>query len=316
MNHTTKTSIQKTLSAVLRVLSAVALVTSAVAPAAAAEPGAGAAQAARGDIEKTLGFVPGFFRVMSDAAVPGAWQEMKGLQLNPGTALPGRTKELIGLAVAAQVPCRYCVLAHTEFAKLNGATEAQIAEAVAVGGVARHWSAYLWGTQIDEAKFAADVARLVENAKKPARTGAPIEVVDAKSALADIERTLGFVPEFLRKVPESALPGAWRELKDVKLNPATSISAKDKALIALAVASQVPSRPCIAAETAFAKLGGANEREIAEAVGMAAITRNMSTMLNGQQIDERAFRADIGRLVSGAKAAQRKAELSARRAAR
>jgi len=251
--------------------------------------------------------------VMSDAAIPGAWQEMKGLQLNPGTALPGRAKELIGLAVAAQVPCKYCVIAHTEFAKLNGASEAEVAEAVAVGGVARHWSAYLYGTQIDEAKFAAEVARLVENAKKPAKPAAAIDVVDASSALADIQQTLGFVPEFLRKVPESALPGAWREMKELKLNPNTQISAKNKALIALAVASQVPSRPCILAETAFAKLAGANEREIAEAVGMAAITRNMSTMLNGQQVDEREFRADVMRLVNGAKAAAKKAQVTARR---
>ena len=52
---------------------------------------------------------------------------MKTLQLNPNTALPGRTKELIGLAVAAQIPCHYCIVAHTEFAKLNGASETRSA---------------------------------------------------------------------------------------------------------------------------------------------------------------------------------------------
>ena len=45
---------------------------------------------------------------------------------------------------------------------------------------------------------------------------------------------------------------------------------------------------------------------------MAAITRNMSTLLNGQQVDDRAFRADVDRLVAGVKAAQKKAALSAR----
>lgn len=274
------------------------------APAMAAGPDA---SGARADIAKTFGFVPGFFKVMSDTAVPGAWQEMKGLQMNPNTVLPGRTKELIGLAVSAQVPCRYCVYAHTEFAKLNGASEAEIAEAVAVGGVERHWSAYLFGEQVDDAKMASDVARIVQNAKKPPTTAVPVTVTDGKTALRDIEQTLGFVPDFLRKVPEFALPGAWREMKDVKLNPNTHLSAKTKSLIALAVASQTPSRPCVAAETEFAKLAGATEREMAEAVGMAAITRNMSTMLNGQQVDEQGFRADVDRLVSGAKAAQKKA---------
>jgi AhpD family alkylhydroperoxidase len=267
------------------------------------------ARAARSDIEKTIGFVPGFFRVTSDAALPGVWSEMKGLQLNPSTSLTGRTKELIGLAVSAQVPCRYCVYAHTEFAKLNGATEADVAEAVAVGGLERHSSAYLFGSQIDENELRADVNRMVAAAKKPAVARPTILVVDFKTARADIEQTFGFVPALLRAMPEGALPGAWREMKGLKL-AATSLSSKEKSLIALAVASQVPSRPCVVAETEFAKLAGATEREIAEAVGMAAITRNMSTLLNGQQTDERGFRADIDRLVSGAKAAQKK---SARR---
>ena len=83
---------------------------------------------------------------------------MKGLQLNPNTALPGRTKELIGLAVAAQVPCRYCIVAHTEFAKLNGASAAEIGEAVAMAAITRHWSTFLNGIQTDEAKFRAEIA--------------------------------------------------------------------------------------------------------------------------------------------------------------
>lgn len=270
------------------------------------------ADAARGDIAKTLGFVPGFFSAMADAAVPGAWEEMKGLQMSPSTALPGKTKELIGLAVAAQVPCKFCVYGHTEFAKLNGASEGEIAEAIAVGASERHWSAYLYGEQIDEGKFAAEIARLVQGAKKPAGSAVAITVVDAKTALRDIEQTLGFVPEYLHHVPDAALPGAWREMKDLRLNPNTMLPPKTKALISLAVASQVPSRPCVIAETEFAKLAGATEREIGEAVGMAAITRNMSTILNGQQTDEQGFRADVDRLVASAKAAQKKAALPAK----
>jgi AhpD family alkylhydroperoxidase len=274
---------------------------------AAAQPRTGnpEARAARDDIAKTLGFVPGFFKVTADSALPGVWEEMKGLQLNPKTALPGKVKELIGLGVAAQVPCRYCVYAHVEFAKLNGASDNEVAEAVAVAGSERHWSALLFGMQLDETRFRSEVQRLVQNAKTP-RQVAPIAVVDARTALLDVEQRLGFVPEFVRRVPEAALPGAWRELRDLKLSPSTELSAKHKALIALAVASQVPSRPCVFAETEFAKLAGASEREIQEAVGMAAITRNMSTLLNGQQIDEPAFRADIDRLVSSVKAAARK----------
>jgi AhpD family alkylhydroperoxidase len=267
----------------------------------------GSAAPARDDIKATLGFVPGFFKVMSDVAVGGAWQEMKGLQLNPNTALSGKTKELIGLAVAAQVPCRYCIYAHTEFARLNGATPAELAEAVALAGVERHWSAYVYGTGLDQTRFKADLDRIVAGAKTAKPPAPPIPVVDAASARKDIEQTFGFLPEFLRRVPDSALPGAWTELETLKLSSTTQLSAKHKALISLAVASQVPSEACVLSETAFAKLAGASEREIQEAVGMAAITRNMSTLLNGQQVDEKAFDADIDRLVSGVKAAQAKA---------
>ena len=57
------------------------------------------------DIEQTLGLVPGFFRQFPEAGIAGAWQEFKNIQLNPNTELNGKTKELIGLAVAAQIPC-------------------------------------------------------------------------------------------------------------------------------------------------------------------------------------------------------------------
>jgi AhpD family alkylhydroperoxidase len=268
-----------------------------------ADSGQEAAEAARKDIAKTLGFVPRFFQVMADAAVGGMWAEMKGLQLNPNSALPGKTKELVGLAVASQVPCRYCISAHTEFAKLNGASEAEISEAVAVGALARQVSAYTNGLAVDEATFQSDLRRMLD-AKPGHASGGPIDVVDAASARKDIEQTLGFVPAFLSKIPEAALPGAWRELKELRLSN-TVLSGKVKALIALAVASQIPSRMCIAAETELSKRSGASEREVAEAVGMAAITRNMSTLLNGQQTDERQFNADIARLVNGAKAAQK-----------
>src|SRR5712671_529638 len=58
---------------------------SASARAEGAKAGGGAAAAARADIAKTLGFVPQFFLKFPEEALPGAWDEMKSLQLNPGT---------------------------------------------------------------------------------------------------------------------------------------------------------------------------------------------------------------------------------------
>ncbi len=58
------------------------------------------------DIKETLGIVPAYLKDYPQEAIVGAWADLKNLQLNPKTALDGKTKELIGLAVAAQIPCR------------------------------------------------------------------------------------------------------------------------------------------------------------------------------------------------------------------
>jgi AhpD family alkylhydroperoxidase len=270
-----------------------------------------AAAAAKADIQKTLGFVPQFFARFPEEALPGAWEEMKTLQLNPHTALPGRTKELIGLGVAAQIPCHYCIYAHTEFAKLNGASEAEIGEAVAMAGLTRHWSTFLNGTQTDETKFRGEIAKVVENVKRALASKAPppppVNVVDGASAVKEATQMLGgYVPEFIRAFPEEARAGAWRAFRDVQLSPTTALSGKQKELVGLAVASQIPCRFCIIAHTEFARLNGATDAEIKEAIGMASLTRELSTMLNGMQVDEGQFRHDIDKLVKGAKAAAKK----------
>jgi len=276
-----------------------------------------AAEAARADIQKTLGFTPQFFLQVPELQLPGAWDEMKTLQLNPGTALPGKVKELIGLAVAAQIPCRYCIYAHTEFARLNGASEAELGEAVAMAGITRHWSTFLNGIQTDEGKFRAEITRLTDGARKAAasKTPAPkpLDVTDGATALADITQTLGFAPEFLKRFPDVARGGAWRQMRDVQMNPATAVAPKYKELIGLAVASQVPCRFCIIAHTEFAKLAGASDAEITEAIAMASLTRDLSTLMNGRMVDEPQFRRDVDKLVKGAKAAaKRRMSASAR----
>lgn len=98
---------KRTLTVVKGALLALAMV--AVVPALADE----AADAARKDIEATLGMMPSMFATMPDLALPGAWAEIKGLQLNPDSALDCKTKELLGLAVASQIPCTYCIYFHT-----------------------------------------------------------------------------------------------------------------------------------------------------------------------------------------------------------
>jgi AhpD family alkylhydroperoxidase len=130
------------------------------------------AQATYRDIEKTLGTVPGFFKLFPELGIAGAWAEFKSVQLNPTTKLDGKTKELIGLAIAAQIPCQYCVYFHTAAAKANGASDEELREAVAMSAIVRHWSTVLNGMQVDLPAFKQDtdtVLRLAAERAKSAR---------------------------------------------------------------------------------------------------------------------------------------------------
>jgi AhpD family alkylhydroperoxidase len=137
--------------------------------------GAAAAQEATAtykDIEQTLGIVPGFFKMFPQEGIAGAWTEFKTVQLNPNTALTGKEKELIGLAVAAQIPCSYCIYFHTAAAKANGATDAEVREAVAMASITRHWSTVLNGMQADPVAFRQDTDTVLRLASERAKTAA------------------------------------------------------------------------------------------------------------------------------------------------
>ena len=94
--------------------------------------------------------------VMPPDSLAPAWQEMMAVS-NPNGALDAKTKELIGLGVAAQIPCTYCIYYHTKAAKKAGATDAQIKEAVAAASMTRKWSTELNGNQYDLSDFKKQV---------------------------------------------------------------------------------------------------------------------------------------------------------------
>jgi AhpD family alkylhydroperoxidase len=123
------------------------------------------ADATYADIEKTFGSVPTFFRNVPQAALPGAWKTMKEFQLGSGTALSAKEKELIGLAVAAQIPCQYCIYFHTRSARAAGASDEEIREAVAMSANTRFWSTILNGTEVDYDDFRKEFDAMGKEAK-------------------------------------------------------------------------------------------------------------------------------------------------------
>jgi AhpD family alkylhydroperoxidase len=109
---------------------------------------------------------PPFLKTIEpQVAVSSAWQEWMAV-FNPKGALDAKTKELIGLAVAAQIPCQYCVYAHTVGAKHAGATDEQIKEAVAASGLVRKMSTELNGNQYDMSEFKKQIDAAYSLAKK------------------------------------------------------------------------------------------------------------------------------------------------------
>jgi AhpD family alkylhydroperoxidase len=126
------------------------------------------------ELEKTFGFIPSFALTTTPIGLRAWWTNIRDFQLSDKTALDGKTKELIGLGVSAQIPCHYCVLFHTEAARLNGATEAEIQEAIFMSSVTRQGSTILNGAMLDEGIFNKEMAKIVSYLKSQAPAPKPM----------------------------------------------------------------------------------------------------------------------------------------------
>ena len=123
------------------------------APAALADEVPVAPEAVYQDVAKNFGSVPSFLKAMPRSALAGMWLTTKQLEFSDKTALQGKTKALISLAVAAQIPCEYCIWMDTNTARQFGASDEEIGEAVAIAGLTRAWSANFQGLQVDLNQF-------------------------------------------------------------------------------------------------------------------------------------------------------------------
>jgi AhpD family alkylhydroperoxidase len=113
--------------------------------------------AAVAEMKDMLGGVPTELQLYPESARAAGWAMMKSTDLNKATALPSKVRELIGLAVAAQIPCRYCAYYHATAAKAAGASQEEIREAVHQASLVRHWSAILYGNSYDFDTYKSEV---------------------------------------------------------------------------------------------------------------------------------------------------------------
>lgn len=117
------------------------------------------------EMETTLGVVPGMFKALPDYTLQEEWELFKRVQIDRG-AIPNKYRELIGLSISAVTKCRYCILFHAEMARLNGATEAEIEDALHYAKSSVGWSTYISGLQIDYEQFKAEVRQVCEHLRK------------------------------------------------------------------------------------------------------------------------------------------------------
>jgi AhpD family alkylhydroperoxidase len=116
------------------------------------------------EMEGMLGLVPNMFKTIPDSSLGLEWELFKRVQFEEGP-IPNKYRELIGVAISAVSKCHYCSFFHTEIAKLNGATDAEIEDAVHFAKSSAGWSTYINGLQLDFEEFKKEVLKACEHAR-------------------------------------------------------------------------------------------------------------------------------------------------------
>ena len=116
------------------------------------------------EIEQTFGLVPTMFKSLPESTLELEWNLFKKIQLEE-SAIPNKYRELIGVAISAISKCRYCAYFHTELAKLNGATDEEIEDAVHYAKSSAGWSTYVNGLQINYEEFTKEIDMACEHVR-------------------------------------------------------------------------------------------------------------------------------------------------------
>lgn len=117
------------------------------------------------DIRQSLGIVPGFMKGLPEEVLVHDWPLFKRYTLGE-TKIPSKQRELLGLAVAANIKCPYCTFFHTAAAKLNGATDAELAETAFMASYTARWSAMIHAQHYDYNTFVKETEEIGAHLQK------------------------------------------------------------------------------------------------------------------------------------------------------
>jgi AhpD family alkylhydroperoxidase len=120
------------------------------------------------DIQKSLGIVPGFMKALPEDVLIHDWPLFKKYTLGE-SKMPAKYRELIGLAIAANIKCPYCILFHKSAAQLYGATTEEFAEIDFLASYTSRWSSMIHAQNYSYETFAKETAQIGEYLSKGAK---------------------------------------------------------------------------------------------------------------------------------------------------
>ena len=116
------------------------------------------------EMNETLGLVPSFFKSIPDSTLELEWSLFKKLQLED-SPIPQKYRDIMGVGIASVMRCHYCAFFHAESAKLHGATEEEIQNAIQYAKHSAGWSTYLNGSQADLNQFKDEIRQIAKNVR-------------------------------------------------------------------------------------------------------------------------------------------------------
>lgn len=111
------------------------------------------------EIKETLGIIPGFMRGLPPDVLIKEWPLFKKYVLGE-SEIPAKYRELIGLAIAANIKCPYCIFFHTATAKMLGATDKELSELAFLSSFTSRWSAMIHGQNYDLETFKRETEQI------------------------------------------------------------------------------------------------------------------------------------------------------------
>lgn len=113
-------------------------------------------------ITDTFGLVPGPLAVIPEEDRDAEWPTFQKYTVGE-TEIPAKYRELIGLAVSANIKCPYCAHFHRKAAEMHGATDAEIEEVQSLASFTTRYSTMLHASEYDLEQFKVEMAQMADH---------------------------------------------------------------------------------------------------------------------------------------------------------